>query len=219
MAGRFLFYYITDRSSFPGDEHERRRRLLGKIAEAAVEGVDFIQLREKDLCGRKLESLARDAIRIVAENSHSTPRTMLLINSRTDIALAADAAGVHLRGDDVPVADIRTIWRAACHESVAEPVISVSCHSAAEVNRAASDGARFAVFAPVFEKKGAAPSASSGLDGLQLACRASIPVIALGGVNVENAESCRRAGAAGIAGIRLFQESDIGVVIRKLRAG
>jgi thiamine-phosphate pyrophosphorylase len=217
MSGRLLSYYITDRSAFAGGEHERRRQLLDKIAEAARQGVDFIQLREKDLCGRDLELLAHDAKRIIAENSNSASRTILLINSRTDIALASGAGGVHLRGNDVSVGDVRAVWRAAGRESVAEPVIPVSCHSAAEVNRAAGDEASFVALAPVFEKNDIPGSKAAGLECLQLACRASIPVFALGGVNVENAESCRRAGAAGIAGIRLFQENDIGAVMRTLQ--
>jgi thiamine-phosphate pyrophosphorylase len=216
MSSRFLLYYITDRSAFAGDEHERRRRLLDKIAEAARQSVDFIQLREKDLCGRDLELLAREAMRIIAENSNDVVMTALLINSRTDVALATGAAGIHLRGGDFSVADLRAAWRLAGGKS-ADPVISLSCHSLTEVNRAASEVASFAVFAPVFEKKDAPGSTAAGLDGLQLACRFNIPVFALGGVNVENAEECRRAGAVGIAGIRLFQENDIGVVMRKLR--
>jgi thiamine-phosphate pyrophosphorylase len=216
MSSRFLLYYITDRSAFARDEHERRRRLLEKIAEAARLGVDFIQLREKDLCGRDLELMAREAIRIIGENSNGVVRTTLLINSRTDVALATGAAGVHLRGGDVSVADVRAAWSLAGGK-LADPVISVSCHSLAEVNHAASDRASMAVFAPVFEKKDSPGSTAAGLDGLQLVCRVNIPVLALGGVNAENAEACRRAGAAGIAGIRLFQENDLGVVVRKTR--
>src|ERR1039458_9381674 len=93
MADRCLLYYITDRSQFRCDECARRRDLLGKIAEAARAGVDYIQLREKDLRTRELEMLAREVVAIVRENSSLT---RLLINSRTDVALAAGADGVHL---------------------------------------------------------------------------------------------------------------------------
>src|ERR1700722_17183718 len=113
MAETRLLYYITDRTAFPGDELSRRRRLLQKIEEAARAGLDYIQLREKDLPARDLESLAREAVQIIArrKTTNRDPRTALLINSRTDVALAVGADGVHLRSDDVPPEEVRTMWR------------------------------------------------------------------------------------------------------------
>ena len=112
MVQRCLLYYITDRTQFPGDEHARRRALLAKIAEAARTGVDYIQLREKDLSARELEDLARESVGMIrqvgAENR--ALRTRLLINSRTEVALAADADGVHLRSEDVSPLTVRSIW-------------------------------------------------------------------------------------------------------------
>lgn len=96
--------------------------------------------------------------------------------------------------------------------------MSVSCHFAGDVARAASEGADFAVFAPVFEKKDAPRTGSAGLDGLREACRQKIPVLALGGVTLTNARACIDAGATGIAAIRLFQENEIAEVVRHLRA-
>jgi thiamine-phosphate pyrophosphorylase len=220
MAETCLLYYITDRAAFPGDEHARRRRLLDKIGEAASHGVDYIQLREKDLPARGLESLAREAMSIIhkLKTGNRNLRTALLINSRTDVALASHADGVHLRSGDVSPEDVRIAWKCGAgtfvHEnSPQQPLIGVSCHSSQEVAQAAANHATFAVFAPVFEKKNASPA---GLEALRAACRASIPVIALGGVTLENADSCLRAGAAGIAAIRLFQENDIATVARAL---
>ena len=89
--------------------------------------------------------------------------------------------------------------------------LGVSCHSAEGVAQAAVRGADFAVFGPIFEKKSAQPT---GLDALREACREKIPVLALGGVTLENAESCIQAGAAGIAGIRLFQENEISQIVQ-----
>ena len=92
MANRCLLYYITDRTQFPGDESARRSALLAKIAEAAHAGVEYIQLREKDLTARELEVLARDTIAAIANGLLTTKyqplTTRLLINSRTDVALA-----------------------------------------------------------------------------------------------------------------------------------
>lgn len=216
-----LLYYITDRSQFPGDENARRRALLGKIAESARCGVDFIQLREKDLPTRELEDLAQAAVRMVRENSRLTAdnrqiTTRLLINSRTDIAIACGADGVHLRSDDISPRDARAVWiGSASTREKQPPVIGVSCHFVADVVRAASEGADFAVFAPVFEKKDAPETRPSGLDELREACLQKIPVLALGGVTLENARACMEVGAAGIAAIRLFQENDVAEVVRR----
>src|SRR5579864_1229693 len=116
MAEGCLLYYITDRTAFAADEPTRRRRLLDKISEAARAGVDYIQLREKDLPARELESLAREALSILRESAHPRtqyrePRTALLINSRTDVALSVQADGVHLRSDDISPQEVRAIWR------------------------------------------------------------------------------------------------------------
>ncbi len=203
-----LLYYITDRAQFPGDEPARRRQLLDKISEAARCGVDFVQLREKDLPTRDLETMAREAVaKLRTENREL--KTRLLINSRTDLAIAVGAGGVHLRSDDISPRAARGLWpRGADRE-----VVAVSCHSVPEIS--AAQGVDFAVFGPVFEKGSAAPT---GLDALRQACQFNVPVLALGGVTLANASACLEAGAAGIAGIRLFQENDLSQLIPKLRA-
>jgi thiamine-phosphate pyrophosphorylase len=204
--------YITDRKQFPGDEKARERALLAKIAEATRCGIDFIQLREKGLPARDLETLAR-AARLAIESREQ--KTALLINSRSDIALACGAAGVHLPANDLLPSEVRKIWAKAGQAT--RPSITVSCHSADDVARAASEGADFAVFAPVFGKKDAPHTSPAGLDGLREACRQKIPVLALGGVTLANGRACLEAGATGIAAIRLFQENDIADVVRQLK--
>jgi thiamine-phosphate pyrophosphorylase len=221
-----LLYYITDRSAFPGDEPTRRRHLLDKIAEAASAHVDYIQLREKDLPTRDLESLARETMQIIREHStlttdHCPLTTALLINSRTDVALSTGASGVHLPANDISPKEVRTAWERTCSAgqrarelSSQDPQISVSCHSSKEVQQAEKNQATLALFAPVFEKKDASPA---GLEALRQACQTKIPVLALGGITLQNADSCLEAGAAGIAAIRLFQENDIATIVRELR--
>ncbi len=225
-----LLYYITDRAQFPGSEAQRRARLLEKIAEAGRAGVDFIQLREKDLCARDLESLAHEAVSALDQaEKRETRNARLLLNHRTDVALAVGADGVHLRSDDISAADARVILSRDPKRETRN-VIAVSCHTARDIALAESQGADFAVFAPVFEKSG---RPGSGLEALRRACgRAaapnprveagivhSMPVLALGGVTLDNARACLEAGAAGIAGIRLFQENDVARVVAALRAG
>lgn len=205
-----LLYYITDRSQFTGDETARRSRLLRTVAEAARCGVDYIQLREKNLSTRDLEIVARAAVQQM-RTENQKPRTDFLINSRADVAIASGAGGVHLRSDDVSPFEVKKIW-AQCGAPTFVTVCK-SCHTRAEVARAAREGADFVVFGPVFEKQGNRPA---GLEALQDACQEKIPVLALGGITLENAKSCIQAGAAGVAGVRLFQEHEMGGIVSAL---
>jgi thiamine-phosphate pyrophosphorylase len=209
-----LLYYITDRRQFPGDSREQERRLLAKIAECAAAGVDYIQLREKDLSIRALQELANQAMAAL-----NGSRTKLLINSRIDVALACSAHGVHLPGNDLPASEVRAIFSRA---NIAAPVIGVSVHSQAEAAYAEAHGADFAVFGPVFEKS-SSPN-PEGLNQLRQICSraqasaSAMPVFALGGISPQNAHLCLQAGAAGIAGIRLFQQNEADRIVKRYRA-
>ncbi len=222
-----LLYYITDRSQFPGSEPDKRRRLLDKVAEAAGAGIDYTQLRERDLTTRELERLARECVSILREVQKTQSGPSLLINSRTDVAIAVGAAGVHLRSDDIAASEARSIF---VHAGITQPVIAVSCHSSAEVELAAAHGADFVVFGPIYGKRGSSrppleltalrrvTSRKPPSDRVEAPQALHIPVLALGGVTLENALECVQAGAAGIAAIRLFQENDVAEVARVLRA-
>lgn len=179
---RGLRYYITDRLA-AGDG------FLETVKRNVAAGVDYIQIREKDLEGRALAELTRRIAGLASGTS-----TRVLVNDRLDVALACGAHGVHLPGDSLPPLLLRRLTHPGF-------LIAVSCHSTEDLAVAA--GADFAVFGPVFESgKGKA----MGLDALAAACRSTaLPVLALGGVSFAKEEDCLRAGAAGIAGIRLFQ--------------
>jgi thiamine-phosphate pyrophosphorylase len=184
-------YYITDRSQLRGD-------LLEVIGRAVQAGIDLVQIREKDLGARELLGLTRAAAALALGSS-----TKILVNGRTDVALAAGAHGVHLPAGSVPPADVRKLAPAGF-------LVGVSCHNAEEIRRAALEGADFAVFGPVLET----PSKSKygppqGIAKLRQACGVSeMPVYALGGVNLSNTAECIAAGAAGIAAISLFQKNE-----------
>jgi len=218
-----LLYYITGRKGFAGTATGQRTALLHKIAGAAGAGIDYIQLREKDLPPSELECLAHEAVRAVRDNS---PTTKLLVNGRADIALACGADGVHLPSGELPASEIRALWMKCCGS---ELVIGVSAHSLANVRDAEAQGASFAVLAPIFEKV-QTDVKGIGLNALREACSATskrgdvegsgsgrLAVLALGGVNLTNARACLAAGAAGLAGIRLFQSGDIRETVRRLR--
>lgn len=214
-----ILYFITDRRGFPGNSSAQRESLLAKVSEAARAGVDYIQLREKDLTIHELEALAvniRNRIDAVMAGG-AVPRTHLLINSRADVAIAAGADGVHLPVNDLNPVGVRNLWEKYLSGGPGNLTISVSCHTLEDVARAADSGADLAIFAPVFEKKDAPETKPAGLDALRRACLRKIPVVALGGITLENAGACLDAGAAGIAGIRVFQEQDIHEIVAHFR--
>ena len=197
-------YAITDRSLFAsggkGGDSELSA-LVGQAGRWAGDGIDFIQIREKDLPPGTLAALARQMLETLRDSS-----TKLLINSRLDIAVAAGAHGVHLTSapGELTPAQAREVYAAA---GLPRPVVSASCHTSAEVEKIRNE-ADLILFAPVFHKTAGGETVTSGvgLEGLHSACvvAGSTPVYALGGVTWENAEACLEAGAAGIAGIRLF---------------
>jgi thiamine-phosphate pyrophosphorylase len=214
-----ILYFITGRTQLATDEPARQRLLLERIAAAALAGCDFIQLREKDLPIRDLEALAVAAVKVCREASTRTGTgTRLLVNSRADVAIAAGAAGVHLPKGELGADAARSLLAKA---GMSRPVVAVSCHSLAEVRLAESQGADFAVFGPAFEKDG---NSAAGMAALEAVCRRTdaaenrMPVLALGGVTLENARDCLRAGAAGVAGIRLFQNGDVAETVSRLRS-
>jgi thiamine-phosphate pyrophosphorylase len=194
-------YYITDSRQLRGD-------LLAVIDRALRAGVDLVQIREKELSARELFELTRTVMELAPGSA-----SKILVNARADVALAAGAHGVHLPAGSISTAEIRKV-------SPPGFVVGVSCHDRAEVRRAASDGADFVVFGPVFETSSKqAYGPPQGLKKLEETCRAAaIPVLALGGVSVGNAAQCLAAGAAGLAGISLFQQAeDLAAVAAALR--
>ena len=199
-----LRYTLTSRALFPGNEQEKQAALLDQTARWVSSGVDFIQLREKDLPAAALCALASMMLKII--NLAAIP-AKLLINSRPDVAIAAGADGVHLTAapGELTPAQVRDLYAAA---GLPAPVITISCHTIAEVTRARDHRVDAILFAPVFEKPlpGQPALPGQGLDRLRSACLAAAPtpVCALGGITLENAPACLQAGAAGFAGIRLF---------------
>jgi len=217
-----ILCYVTDRKSLPAPE---TASLPGAIRRAAAAGVDWIQIREKDLSGRALTALAREAVASARGSA-----TRILINGRLDVALAARAGGLHLGSDALPLAEVAAwcaqnvpgfVGAASGAASLASPfLLGASCHSLAKAQAAERDAAHYIFFGPIFSTPSKVQfGAPQGLARLEEICRAvRVPVLAIGGITLGNARACLRAGAAGIAAIRLFQESaDLHKALSELR--
>lgn len=207
-----ILCYVTDRRSLdlPAGAN-REAALITQILVAASAGVDWIQIREKDLDGGPLFDVAS------AVGALRGSKTKLLINDRLDAAWAAQAGGVHLGEGSLPVADVVRVKR---RSAAGEFLVGASCHSLEAAARAAGEGADYIFFGPVFATPSkAAFGAPQGLALLAAVCRAvSAPVLAIGGITAQNAKSCLESGAAGIAAIRLFQQAaNLAALVRELR--
>jgi thiamine-phosphate pyrophosphorylase len=201
-------YAITGRVLLPGGHEagrltaEETRGLVGLAREWAAGGVEWVQIREKDLGTGDLLALTREMAGVLRGSG-----SRLLVNGAVEVALAAGAHGVHLAGGWTAgsIAGARVAFR----EAGGAGMVSVACHSMGEAEAAREAGVEAVLFAPVFGKRvdGGGSLPGRGVEALGKICRAATPagVFALGGVTVENAGGCVEAGAAGVAGIRLFQ--------------
>ena len=198
-------YYITDRHQLVSES------ISDRVQQAIRAGVEWVQIREKDLATRALLNLVQGAVS-AAKGSATGARVVL--NDRVDVALAASAAGVHLGTRSLPVEVVRKI-------APPDFVIGVSCHSLAEALAAEAGGADYVVIGPIY----ATPSKLQygpplGLTKLrEVTGRIKIPVFALGGISLDRVKACIQQGAAGIAGIRIFQDCpSVEDRVRELRA-
>jgi thiamine-phosphate pyrophosphorylase len=221
-ARHVIVCYVTDRLSLEAPDPlvdpkaDGIGALLGKIRVAIQAGADCVQIREKDLPSRALLELTRSAVKMASEAAlPSAGQARVHVNDRLDVALAAGATGVQLGGESLPVGDA-VRW---CRGGNAPPQfeIGVSCHSLDAAREAERGGASYIFFGPVFDtpsKRAFGPS--QGVQRLAEVCAAiRIPVVAIGGVNEENAAACIRAGASGIAAIRMFQKEQSTAALRK----
>lgn len=197
---RWSLLAVSDRASLGAD-------FAAWCGALAAAGVPALAVREKDLADRELLALAATARAALPAPG------VVVVNGRIDLAIAAGADGVHLPADGLPVAPLRRRFGAAV-------VIGRSTHRAAEVERARDEGADYVTFGPVYETPSkAAFGPPVGLAALSAACAVGIPVLALGGVTLERFAELAAAGAAGVAGIRLFQEREaLAHVVRAARA-
>jgi len=215
-----LLCYVTDRRGLSGiDSLEAQETVGQKIATAAAAGVDWLQIREKDLSARDCGLLTRKALQLAARSPAGNARpTRVLVNDRLDVALSEHAGGVHLGETSLPLPEAKRLVKAQAQRL--DFLIGISCHSLEAARSAGSGGADYLFFGPIFPTPSkAAFGAPHGLERLGEVCRAvSIPVLAIGGITLANASACLAAGASGIAAIRLFQEArDMTSLVQSLR--
>ncbi len=160
---------------------------LGKKVElACASGAKFIQLREKTFDAKPLLKLAQ-SLRIITAN-HSAK---FIVNSRLDIALAADADGLHLPEDALPVQTVRRFFSG---------LVGRSIHTIEAAKEAEQSGADYLLFGHIFETTSKTNEPPRGLNALEDVCQSvSIPVYAVGGITPERVGSCLNAGAFGVA--------------------
>jgi thiamine-phosphate pyrophosphorylase len=201
-----LRYAITDRAAYGGSPAYRLDSVVREATRWAAEGIEFIQIREKDLGAAELAELTRRVLVAVRAEGGAT---RVLVNSRADIAAATGADGVHLTaaGGQLLPAQMRSIFVASGRSNA---VVSISCHTIEEVRRASALGVDAILFGPIFGKAvdGVQVVEGQGLENLRQACvmAGHTPVYALGGVTEERLAECLVTGAAGVAGIRFFQK-------------
>ncbi len=177
---------------------------------AADAGIDLFQIREPDLPDGLLFDLTR---RVVDATAGSALR--VLVNDRLDVALAAGAHGVHLRGNSFPASRARTL------SSSPSFLIGRSVHSVDEAVAAeAAGGLDYLIFGTIFPTiSKPAEHRLAGIETLRAATQACrLPVLAIGGVTLDNADQIVSAGAAGLAAIGLFANNrDLCAIVTRLR--
>lgn len=218
--GEAILCYVTDRRILPVENPvDASETLLRRVEASAAAGIDWIQIREKDLSGKDCAALTKKALRRAEQAApRAANSARILVNDRLDIAISEDAGGVHLGEHSLPVTEARRL--AVSLGPGKDLLIGVSCHSLETAKAAEGDEADYVFFGPVFATPSkAAYGAPQGVARLAEVCRSvSLPVLAIGGVTLENAASCLAAGAAGIAAIRLFQDAqDIKSLVQAIR--
>jgi thiamine-phosphate pyrophosphorylase len=196
-----LSYLITSGQTTPATQPASKelQQILELVRRAVGAEIDFIQIREKNLSASVLYELAHAASAITSGSA-----TKLLINDRADVAASAGADGVHLAASSLRTEVVRRTFGA-------DFLIGVSTHSENEVLAAQREGADFAVFGPVFETDSKTQYGPAlGLKILAAVCStvAPFPILALGGVTESLTRTCVAAGARGVAGISMFQDSN-----------
>jgi len=196
-----LIYLITDGEMTAQNFSQKKSQTLELIEIAAQSNISLIQIREKKLSARLVFELAREAVNLTQNTV-----TKLLVNDRADLALAANADGVHLTSRSLFADAIRRAFPKSF-------IIGVSTHTIEEAENAKRQGADFVTFSPIFSTPN--KDKLQGVENLREVCEKlkPFPVIALGGIDETNYKSVLENGASGFAAIRFLNDVEN---IRKL---
>ncbi len=194
LTGKPLIYLVTNGATTDKNFAEKKPNILKLIKNAVQAGISLIQIREKQLSARLVLELAAEAVKLTRETE-----TKILINDRADIALAANADGVHLTSCSLSAEIIRSNFPD-------DFIIGVSTHTLEEAEKAKKTGADFVTFSSIFESPN--KNTPQGLEKLREVCEKlrPFPVIALGGINETNYKSVLKTGASGFAAIRFLND-------------
>lgn len=201
MKCNYSLYLVTDSGLSRGRSHE-------EIVTCAIRGgVSVVQLREKDCCTRDMIEMGRRILTVC--RAHKVP---LIINDRLDVALAVDADGIHVGQEDMPVPIARKLLGP-------KKILGVTAHTVEETLKAIEEGADYIGAGPIFVTATKADAGQPiGLEGLKkIAAACSVPIVAISGINVANAEAVIRAGAAGVAVVSaIVSAEDVEEAAKKL---
>lgn len=195
LSDKFLTYLITDGTTDDLNFNSKKNALL-KLVETAVQTeISLIQIREKKLSARFVFELASESAKIAKQR-----KTKILINDRADIALAAEADGVHLTSVSLSAEVVRRAFPK-------DFIVGVSAHTLEAAENARANGADFVTFSPIFQSPD--KGAPLGIEKLKTVCEKmnQFPVIALGGINETNWREVLRSGAGGFAAIRFLNDA------------
>lgn len=191
-----LIYLITDGTATVENFFEKKEKIIQLIKTAVEAKISLIQIREKQIPARIIFELASESVKITKNTN-----TKILINDRADIALAANADGVHLTAKSLSADLIRRNFPEKF-------IVGVSAHTLQKADTAKNQAADFVTFSPIFQSPG--KGEAKGIERLKKVCEQlnSFPVIALGGINETNFREVLKAGASGFAAIRFLNDED-----------
>ena len=202
-VGQPLIYLITDGATTTENFIEKKKKILSLVETAVQTQISLIQIREKRLLARLIYELAAEAVKLTRHTA-----TKLLVNERADIALAAQADGVHLTSRSLSAGIIRKNFPK-------DFIVGVSAHSIEKAQIAKRQGADFVTVSPIFSSPN--KGEPQGIEKLREVCQAlkPFPVIALGGINETNFAEVLETGASGFAAVRFLNNEEN---LRKLAA-
>ncbi|WP_279014910.1 thiamine phosphate synthase [Thomasclavelia cocleata] len=184
-------YLVTDRKWLNG------RKLTDDLEKAILGGVTTIQLREKNLSNEEFISIAKE-VKKVCQNYHIP----FIINDNLEVALAINSDGIHIGQNDIPASIVRK-------QIGPNKILGVSVHNLKEAFQAKIDGADYVGVGAIFSTETKNDATNVTLDSLKKICdNIDLPVVAIGGINLDNISKLKNINIAGIAVVSAIMNAD-----------